>query len=416
MKKKIEFIISGSGFLSLIFGIILMKNKKEFLIFEKLSASSCLKDDQKSFAISKFSYNLLLSLGIWDDELQDSASPIQNIYIYDDCSKNPSFMKDFCIFENDEPMGFMIDSFVLKKKLIEKIGIEKILFDSSYSEIEIDEHEKNLIKMKNSKTDEEFEIEANFFFVCEGKNSLLHEFFGIKSFKFDYMQSALLFKITHSGKHNFSALEKFFEDGMIATLPLKNQNESSIVWILKNEYFDKIENLDEDKLSQILEKKIDHCLGKIQMNDSKKAKYPLSLKFLSKVCHKNVFFLGDSAHAIHPVAGQGLNLGISDLIRILKSNNSKFELEFIPNISYQVSHSESKIESYLKKFRRSNGFLNFQSMFFNLQMIGFTHFLNLIFLSQNQALKIFRNKMISLFGGSKILNQFLKKNATGTKS
>lgn len=412
MEKKIEFAISGSGFLSLIFCIILSKNKKDFVVFEKLSKDIFFQDDKKSFAISKFSANLLSELEVWDEEIQNSACPIHNIYIYEDSSKDSKFLKDSCVFENqDEPMGFMLDSFILKKKLFEKIGEEKIIFDSSYVDFEILENQQNLITLQNFQTDEKAKIISDFFFVCEGKNSKLHELFNIKSFEFNYHQTALLFKIHHSNSHNFSALEKFFDDGMIATLPLKNQNESSIVWILKNENLDLIGRMSQEKLIQILEKKIDYNLGKIEILQGQKiAKYPLSLKFLSRISHKNVFFIGDSAHAIHPVAGQGLNLGISDLMRILKGNPS-FNLDYIP----KIQEENPLLKTLLSKFSKKRIFLNLYSMFFNLQMICFTHFLNLIFLNQNPILKFFRNKAIWAFGESKILNKFLKNNATGTK-
>jgi 2-octaprenyl-6-methoxyphenol hydroxylase len=407
MQKKIDFIISGSGFISLIFCLILKKNQKNFLVFEKFSKEALLMDDKKSFALSSSTVNLLKNLEVWDDEIENLASPIKNIYIYDDSSKNQKFEMDFCIFENQtDPMGFMLDSFILKKKLIEKIGPENILWNHSYINFEILENDQNFLVLENYETNEKIEIISDYFFISEGKNSKFYEYFDIKSFEFNYEQTAMLFKIRHSNLHNFSALEKFFEDGMIATLPLKNQNESSIVWIIKNEYLDKIS---QEKFLEILSKRIDFSLGKIEMQNSKEkiAKYSLSLKFLSKVSYKNVFFIGDSAHAIHPVAGQGLNLAIADLLRITKFLNlSDFDV------------CDQNINSFLSKFIQNSDsktkILNLYSMFFNLQMIGFTHFLNILFVNRNPIKRFFRNKAISLFGNSAFLNKFLKNNATGT--
>lgn len=421
LKKKIDFLISGSGFISLILCIILQKNQKNFLVFEKQKKEFALKDDKKSFALSKFTVNLLSDLGVWDNEMQNLSSPIHNIYIYDDDSKNQN--TDFCIFENqNEPMGFMLDSIVLKKKLIEKIDSENMLWNHSYDDLKIlEENSQNLISMQNLKNNERFEILCDFFFVSEGKNSKLHEYLDILAFEFEYKQTAFLFKINHSKKHNFGATEKFFEDGMIATLPLKNQNESSIVWIVQNKNLDLLEGLCQKEFLRLLSKKIDYNLGFVQMsensaNEEKKniAKYPLSLKFLSKISYKNIFFIGDSAHSIHPVAGQGLNLSVSDLIRILKflkidSGNSENENQ----------KENFCLNSFLSKFSQNISqnkvAFNLYSMFFNLQMIGFTHFLNKIFLNSNPALRFFRNKAISLFGKSKFLNKFLKNNATGVK-
>jgi 2-octaprenyl-6-methoxyphenol hydroxylase len=417
-QKKIDFVVSGSGFVSLILCLILKKNQKNFLVFDKSSKEFILKDDKKSFALSKFTMNLLVELEVWDEEIQECSSPIQNIYIYDDDSKNQN--TDFCIFESqDEPMGFMLDSFVLKKKLIEKIGSENIFWSHSYIDFKIldDAGNQNLIYLQDQISHEKFEILCDFFFVSEGKNSKFYQYFNIKAFEFDYQQTAFLFKINHSKKHNYSALEKFFEDGMIATLPLKNQNQSSIVWIVQNQNLELLDGLSEDCLLELLSKKIDYNLGDIQMienfsqkNQSEIARYPLSLKFLSKISYKNIFFIGDSAHSIHPVAGQGLNLAVSDLTRILKSLD--IEIGQSQKDDLFTNSFLSKFSNYI--FQKKFAF-NFYSMFFNLQMIGFTHFLNKIFLNSNPFLRFFRNKTIALFGKSKFLNKFLKKNATGIK-
>jgi 2-octaprenyl-6-methoxyphenol hydroxylase len=420
MKNKFDFIISGAGFISLILCLILKKNNKSFVVFDKILFEESMKDDKKTFAISKYSFNLLKNLDVFDeDDIKNILSPINNIYIYDEYSEIINY--DFCIFEakNNEPMGFMIDSYILKNKLLKKIGKENILWGQSYDDFEIINNEvKNInkITLKNINNDEKNEIFGDFFFISEGKNSQFYKKIdSIKSFEFDYSQTALLFKIKHSLDHNFSALEKFFEEGMIATLPLKNQNESSIVWIIKNQYLNDLESLDKKDFLKILKKKIDYNLGEIDFLDNleKIAKYKLKLKFLSKVSYKNIFFIGDSAHAIHPVAGQGLNLSISDLSRILKSLN----IDIFINEKIDQNHCLLYVNKIFNKFIKNDNryFFNIYSMFFNLQMISFTHYLNRLFLNKNIILKYLRNKSIGFFGFSKILNSFLKKNATGEK-
>lgn len=397
---KYEYIVSGAGFISLILCLILKKNNKSFVVFDKISHNLALKDDKKTLAISKFSMNILTNLGVINKD-HSSVSPIKNIFIYEDKKTNPN--QDFCIFEdNNEPLGYMIDSYILKKKLIEKIGEENVLWSTEYIDFRFGENGENIFLLKNNQ-----EIRSDYLFISEGKDSIFHEFCDIRSYEYKYNQTALLFKIKHQNEHNYSALEKFFHDSMIAILPLENQNESSIVWIVKNKDLDLINNLNSLKFLELLNKKIDYSLGEIYSLNSSVIdikKYDLKLKFLEKINHKNVFFIGDSAHSIHPVAGQGLNLSISDLIRILKYLNLN---------SFSNNIFEKNI--FNLDILKNKSFFNIYSMFFNLQMIGFTHILNPLFLNKNNFLAPLRNKAISIFQDLKILNSFLKNNATGEK-
>ncbi len=279
---KYEYIVSGAGFISLILCLILKKNNKSFVVFDKISHNLALKDDKKTLAISKFSMNILTNLGVINKD-HSSVSPIKNIFIYEDKKTNPN--QDFCIFEdNNEPLGYMIDSYILKKKLIEKIGEENVLWSTEYIDFRFGENGENIFLLKNNQ-----EIRSDYLFISEGKDSIFHEFCDIRSYEYKYNQTALLFKIKHQNEHNYSALEKFFHDSMIAILPLENQNESSIVWIVKNKDLDLINNLNSLKFLELLNKKIDYSLGEIYSLNSSVIdikKYDLKLKFLEKINHK----------------------------------------------------------------------------------------------------------------------------------
>ena len=370
MKQKI--IISGAGYTGLLTALALLTSGMECIIIEKQSIENLSENDGKSFAISKMTLNLLEKVGVLQ-EIEEHLLPIKACYCFED--KESAMMK----IGNGSLLAGMISSATLKNILLNKLKEFtnfKLHDNYSWSKIKYnpDSQTSEIFSSDDSITSD---FTANLIISTEGRNSKMIEYFNLSQKHHDYKQEAILFNVTHEIPHLQIAIEKFFPEGAIAILPMKNLNEknhSAIVWINKNSYASYVYSLDESEFTALLRNKIDNLLGKIEVvNFTHRKKYPLKLSFLTKYSHNNIMFLGDINHAIHPIAGQGFNLTIADINQLVSSLKK-----------YSIQTELGKItKSFFR--RRILG---------NLTMIGFTHILVKMFENDNKIFKFTRNKII----------------------
>ena len=173
------------------------------------------------------------------------------------------------------------------------------------------------------KTDKNIEIEGKYLISCEGSNSKIKKDINIKNTYDDYKSIALVFNIEHKIVNNNIAFQIFLESGPIAFLPIDNNNFSMVVSV-KNK-FASDENFSKENICNYLEIISSGKFGKIQVK-GEIASFNLMGFDSEKYKLNNILFVGDSAHGIHPLAGMGLNLGVSDIIEIMKTIDSKSKI------------------------------------------------------------------------------------------
>lgn len=286
--------------------------------------------DGRAYAISSRSLNLFNRIGIYDD-LQKVAGKIEDIRITD--HKSPLLL-DFIgkeVDEKDGQLGQIIENYhifnLLRKKLLKHKNVE-IFAPNSYEDIEFKDDIVEII-LDNKKV-----LKAKLALACDGRFSELRQKFNIFTTAKNYYQKAIVFAIKHQKPHKNVAYEKFLPGGPLAILPFIDQNQSSIVWIAKDELAQGIFELDEENFKAQLQKKMANVLGDVEVI-SKKFIYPLTLVEAEKFYHEKLLLIGDASCGIHPIAGQGFNLAISN-IEILASlicqyddlNNHNLILEF----------------------------------------------------------------------------------------
>ena len=169
--------------------------------------------------------------------------------------------------------------------------------------------------------------------AADGKNSTVRRILGAKIFKKNYKEKALVVNFFHERSHNNIAYEFFLKTGPLAILPMqkeKNQNQSSLIWSNKSGLVDMIGSSDfnNEYVREILNEKIYQYLGVVKNINSIQT-FPLSAHINEKFYDNRTIYVGDSAHSIHPIAGQGWNLGLRDvksltqLLREAKDNDSE---------------------------------------------------------------------------------------------
>ncbi len=300
-----DVIISGGGLLGLITAIGLSCDSVSVAVIEKNSLPRAV-DDNRAFAISQGSKKILEKLGIWQF-IESEAEPILDICILDAVTVHYNHK-----MVGEEPMGYVINNatiwnainnnFLNKLNIYSPHSYKTIACDSGYVEVILDNNQ---------------ELISSLLICAEGKNSKLPELFSIPTAKFDYKQSSIVFNVKHELHHQNLAVERFFPGGPFAILPIKDGYTSSIVWTEKSGISKMLMDLSEEEFIIELKKRFGSYLGKIKLEGERKL-YPLSFVFAKKLYKGRVLLIGDAAHSIHPVAGQGLNLGIRDVESIIK--------------------------------------------------------------------------------------------------
>tara|TARA_E500000178_G_scaffold324976_1_gene351933 strand:+ start:210 stop:1343 length:1134 start_codon:yes stop_codon:yes gene_type:complete len=207
------------------------------------------------------------------------------------------------IFQNYYFKNFLFKNLKRNKVKMSSVKIDKVDFmDTS-------------IKIKKKS------IYYDLIILCVGnKSSLYKNFIGSRIIKKDYKQTAITGFVNHKLKLN-DAAQYFLKEGPLAFLPFK-KNTFSYVWSLENKYYKK----NKKNLKNLLKKKLENLLNSKKFSLSKVQSYPLHLSVRKKYYNNNTLILGEGLHSIHPIAGQGFNLVMRDIIELYKIINKNISL------------------------------------------------------------------------------------------
>ena len=349
MKNKIynyDFLIIGAGLIGSLAAIALHKKNFNVLVIDK---NNHLVSDQRTLAVNANSREFLKSLNLWKN-LEKKSEPIDKIIICDDIND------DEVIFENkNESMGSVIYNAELQKISRSYLQKYKILVNNiDFTKINISS--LNSINIK----DKLFSFKKIIFAL--GRNFNNDYYVKKKQFKVTHKAYVGFFK--HEIEHSQTAYETFTASGPLAVLPCPHKNKKFSTFI-----FSTPNQISKKNLSSKIVKYFSNTHGKIQMKNEI-SEFPI-IAHLSKPIKDNILLLGDNSRAIHPVAGQGWNLGIKDIQALLQNLDkyrildSKFdEMYFakrqIENLSYLVFTNSLNYlydtDSILAKKIRSAGF------------------------------------------------------------
>jgi len=301
--EKYDVIIVGGGLVGGTLALALQNLSLKIAVIDHEDPKGVLEKpvDGRSYALSRGSYELLNDLGIWTS-LEHTPSPIQKIITSDHSSQKST------TFEAREPMGYLVPSLDLRRKILNAVMTRPTitwLAPHEYTDIQIDE------ACVQVTLDDGRSLTAPLLVGADGRFSALRERMNISTFQKASSQKALVFNVTHTQSHNQTAFEHFTPFGPLALLPL-SPHESACVWSLKIEKSDDLLALSSEKLAEELYAWFGDSLGTFTLT-SPVWSYPLSLIAPKKLIAPRFVLLGDAAHAFHPVAGQGLNLGFSDV-------------------------------------------------------------------------------------------------------
>ena len=263
--------------------------------------------DPRASAIVAACRRLFEALGVWS-EVADHAQPILDMVVTDSKlgdAVRPTFLTFGGEVEPGEPFAHMVENRRLIDALVARADAEGI----ELCALAVSSYESRPDGIKVTLSDERV-IDASLLVAADGARSKLRERAGIATHGWDYDQSGIVVTVGHERDHHGRAEEHFLPAGPFAILPLKGK-KSSLVWTESRTEAARIVALPEEEFKTELETRFGLHLGELKVLDRPRA-FPLGYFVARSFIGERLALIGDAAHVIHPIAGQGLNMGIKD--------------------------------------------------------------------------------------------------------
>ncbi|MCK5829281.1 MAG: FAD-dependent monooxygenase [Methylococcales bacterium] len=261
--------------------------------------------DLRVSALTKASQNILETLGVWDNIVQRGVCAYKDMRVWD--AKADGELHFDCADTRFNELGHIVENRVTVASLWDKLEtLPSVTCISDAKVLQI----QTLGKKRRLMLEDGRSVDADLVVAADGRDSSLRSMVGIDVTGWPYHQDGLVATITTEKSHEFTAWQRFLDEGPLAFLPLRT-GQCSIVWTLKTETAKEYLQLSDAEFLEKLESASAGILGRM-LKTGARAAFPLRFQYANRYTDENFALMGDAAHAMHPLAGQGANAGLLD--------------------------------------------------------------------------------------------------------
>lgn len=394
MADDVELVVAGGGLNGMLLGIACAGAGLSVAVIDRQDPAAMQDDkfDGRTSAIAYGSKLVLDGVGLWP-LVADAAEPIREIRVADDDS--PLFLhydhRDLGAGgSNDTPLGYIVENRVLRRALFARaraLPSLELLAPRRLGAVTADD--SGTVATLGDGT----RLHARLVAAADGKESPLRQAAGIGTVEWRYRQIGIVTTVAHERPHAGIAVEHFLPAGPFAILPMTG-NRSSIVWTERADLAPKLLALDDAAFHRELAARFGDFLGEISV-EGPRWSYPLSFLHAETYIAPRLALVGEAAHVIHPIAGQGLNMGIRDIAALAEC--------LVDGRRLGLDLADKTVLARYERWRR----------FDNVVLAAVTDGLNRLFSNSVPPVKLARDLGLAAVGEVPPLKRFFMRHAMG---
>lgn len=305
---KFDVVVVGAGIVGATLAQLLAKENLTVAVVEKgdrVPVWEGGQHDSRVSAISVGSERVLSALGVWDHGVRRRVSPYERMYVWDAGSRGQIEFQAADLGVSH--LGSIVENSLILSSLHDKLrSTNNVSLFMGVAPKGI-EHEDNSIILVGTGLGR---LRASVLVGADGAGSKVRSRLGIRSRALSFGQSAIIAQVSTELSHQKTAWQRFLPSGPLAFLPLSN-GDSSIVWSCEQELADELMALDDIRFADRLGRAFENRLGEV-VRAGPRTSLALSSAHADSYVAERAVLIGDAAHVVHPLAGQGVNLGITD--------------------------------------------------------------------------------------------------------
>ena len=392
-REKFEVIVVGGGMVGATTACILARDNVKVALLDVFNPDrqwSLNSVDIRVSALTKASQNILEAIGAWPGMVSRGVSPYREMQVWD--ARADGELHFDCADTEFNELGHIVENRVTIAALwdlLESLPDATIICPAKVADMQIEAEGRRLL-LEDGRS-----LEAELVIAADGRDSALRAMTGIDTTGWNYQQDGLVATVSTRASHRATAWQRFLEQGPLAFLPLKN-GQSSIVWTLGSETARDYLALPDKEFLQVLQEASAGILGDM-LEVGPRAAFPLRLQYANRYVDQCFALIGDAAHAMHPLAGQGANAGLLDAAAIA---------ELVVQAKQQGrSFSGQRLLRKYERWRKGD----------NLFMMGSMDLIKRVYGMSLRPLMRLRSTGMNQINNTAILRNFLNRYAMGLR-
>lgn len=312
METRADVLIVGAGMVGSALGLALQGSGLDVVVLDGGPLSVKPFDTQSAFeprvsALSAASQRILQRLGVWEGIAARRISPYGQMHVWDGSGTGEIHFSASSV--HAEVLGHIVENRVVQDALLERLHDSDIgLLGNARLEHMRHSGYDWLLTLADGR-----QLRAPLVIAADGANSAVRRLTGTPTREWDYLHHAIVTSVRTADSHRKTAWQRFTDDGPLAFLPLEREGEHwcSIVWSVTPLEAERLMALDDETFCRELERAFEGRLGQVLTADPRVC-VPLRQRHAKRYVAPGLALIGDAAHTIHPLAGQGVNLGFLD--------------------------------------------------------------------------------------------------------